>query len=111
MGLFPAFALRVEPQSSLSLAAVALQSGAGCGCPMPREYPYPPRMMVRPRAAHYCDLGERAFGREVEAGRLPPPVMLGGREHWSRLALDEYLARIAGETAGDWRKDQPLYAA
>lgn len=74
-----------------------------------REYPYPPRMMARPRAAHYCDLSETLFEREVAAGRLPVPVMLGGKEHWSRVALDEYLARLAGESAGDWRKDQPLY--
>lgn len=78
---------------------------------MAREYPYPPRMMLRPRAAHYCDLTLAGFEREVVAGRLPQPVMLGGQEHWSRAALDESLERIAGEAAGDWRKDQPLYAA
>lgn len=78
---------------------------------MGREYPYPPRMMLRPRAAHYCDLTEANFEREVIAGRLPPAVMLGGKEHWSRVSLDEALARIAGEAPGDWRKEQPLYAA
>ncbi len=76
-----------------------------------REYPYPPRMMTRGRAAHYCDLSEAEFEREVAAGRLPMPVKLGNREHWSRIALDECLARIAGENGGDWRKGQPLYAA
>jgi predicted DNA-binding transcriptional regulator AlpA len=78
---------------------------------MAREFPYPPRMMTRARAAHYCDLSEAAFEREVAAGKLPPSVMLGGKEHWSRVALDDYLARLAGESVGDWRKDQPLYAA
>jgi hypothetical protein len=69
-------------------------------------------MMTRARAAHYCDLSETQFEREVLAGRLPAPVMLGGREHWSRVALDEDLSRIAGESSGgDWKKDQPLYAA
>lgn len=78
---------------------------------MAREYPYPPRMMTRGRAAHYCDLSEQAFEREIAAGRLPLPTKLGGKDHWSRIALDECLARIAGEEVGDWRKDQPLYDA
>lgn len=67
--------------------------------------------MTRGRAAHYCDLSEASFEREVAAGRLPHPVKLGGKDHWSRVALDEALERLAGESAGDWRKDQPLYAA
>lgn len=78
---------------------------------MAREYPYPPRMMTRGRAAHYCDLSEAEFEREVAAGRLPLPVKLGNRDHWSRVALDEALSSLAGESAGDWRKEQPLYAA
>lgn len=77
---------------------------------MSAEYPYPPRMMTRGRAAHYCDLSEAMFEKEVAAGKLPVPVKLGGKDHWSRVALDECLARIAGEAAGDWRKDQPLYS-
>ena len=78
---------------------------------MGAEYPYPPRMMARGRAAHYCDLTEAMFEKEVAAGKLPPPVKLGGKDHWSRVALDEALARIAGEQSGDWRREQPLYAA
>lgn len=76
-----------------------------------REYPYPPRMMTRGRAAHYCDLSEAEFEREVAAGRLPLPVKLGKKEHWSRVALEEAIERMTGEAAGDWRKEQPLYAA
>ncbi len=66
-------------------------------------------MMQRPRAAHYADLTEAGLEREVAAGRLPPPVKLDGKDHWSRVALDEYLARIAGESAGDWRADTRLW--
>lgn len=76
-----------------------------------REFPYPPRMMTLDRAAHWCDLTPAKFEQEVAAGRLPPPVKLGGKDHWSRVSLDECLAQIAGEAANDWRKDQPLYAA
>ncbi len=55
-----------------------------------------PRMMKRRTAAQYCDMSEAAFEREVAAGRLPMPVMLGSREHWCRLALDMALDRIVG---------------
>jgi len=43
-----------------------------------------PRMLKRKTAAQYCDLSEAAFEKEVIAGRLPAPVMLGGREHWCK---------------------------
>jgi predicted DNA-binding transcriptional regulator AlpA len=66
-------------------------------------------MMTRSRAAHYCDLSEAEFEREVAAGNLPAPVMLGKREHWSRVAIDEYLAQIAGDSLPDWRKGSKLY--
>jgi predicted DNA-binding transcriptional regulator AlpA len=74
-----------------------------------REFPYPPRLMVRSRAAHYVDLSEQEFEREVAAGRLPLPVKLGKRDHWSRVALDECVERLAGERTSDWRDGSPLY--
>ena len=65
-----------------------------------------PRMMRRKTAAEYVDLSESAFEREVLAGRLPSPVMLGGREHWDVRALDEALNQIAGiEAEPDYRKN------
>lgn len=76
---------------------------------MGREYPYPPRMMTRARAAHYCDLTEREFEREVAAGRLPMPIKLGSKEHWSRIAMDEALERLSGDGAADWMADQPFF--
>jgi hypothetical protein len=76
---------------------------------MRREYPYPPRMMIRSRAAHWCDLPEKEFEREVAAGRLPQPVLFGGVDHWSRVALDEALERLAGDRMPDWRGDSNLY--
>lgn len=56
-----------------------------------------PATMKRQTAADYCDLSVAAFEREVFAGRLPPGIMLGGREHWNRAAIDAALARLAGE--------------
>jgi hypothetical protein len=76
----------------------------------PRFYAWP-RMMRRATAAAYCDLTEAGLEREVTAGRLPMPVKLDGKDHWSRVTLDEYLARLSGEGSADWRKGQPLYAA
>ena len=69
-----------------------------------------PAMMRRKTAATYCDMSEAAFEREVNGGRLPAPVMFGGRQHWHRATLDQDLARIAGH-ATDWRNKSPLYAA
>lgn len=76
---------------------------------MAREYPYPPRMMLRPRAAHYCGLTLADFEREIGAGRLPLPVLLAGKEHWDRATLDESLDRIAAN-ANDFRAKSNLYA-
>jgi predicted DNA-binding transcriptional regulator AlpA len=78
---------------------------------MAREYPYPPRMMTRPRAAHYVDLAEAEFQREVDAGMLPSPIMLGKKPHWSRKELDDHLDKLEGGIAGDWRATSNLYAA
>jgi len=70
-----------------------------------------PAMMKRPLAARYCDLSIAEFEREVMAGRLPSPVVLGDREHWSRAQLDKALAVLTGEEQADWRKGSPLYKA
>ncbi len=63
------------------------------------EMPHWPRMMKRATAARYCDMSEAAFEREITAGRLPSPVMLGGREHWCIKALDRALDSITGADA------------
>ena len=65
--------------------------------------------MKRGTAAAYCDLTPTEFEREVCAGRLPGSVKLGNDAHWSRSALDERLAELAGEGSRDWRKDQKAY--
>ena len=63
-------------------------------------------MMRRRTASEYCDLSESAFESEVAKGRLPSPVMLGGREHWSQLALDRALAILTGEEPlPEWEQD------
>lgn len=64
-----------------------------------------PRMLKRQTAASYCDLSVAAFEREINAGRLPAPVMLGGREHWCKNALDRALDQLTGaEQVPDYRK-------
>lgn len=57
----------------------------------------------------YCDLRPDEFDREVAGGRLPVPVKLGSSEHWSRVAIDEMLSRLTGDTTPDWRKKSKLY--
>lgn len=68
-----------------------------------------PRMMRRATASAYCDLSAAEFEREVSAGRLPQPVRLGNSEHWSRIAIDEMLSRLSGESLPSWREKSPLY--
>ena len=65
-----------------------------------------PRMMKRKTAAEYVDMSESAFQKEVDLGRLPQPVMFGGREHWSQLALDRALAMLTGEApSAEWEEE------
>jgi len=67
-------------------------------------------MMTKATAAYYAGLSLAAFDREVAKGELPLPIALGGRELWSKVALDQALERLAGEGADDWRKGSRLYA-
>jgi hypothetical protein len=52
--------------------------------------------MKKKTAAAYCDLSVGAFEREIVNGTLPSSFMLGGREHWDRLAIDAAVDRITG---------------
>lgn len=68
-----------------------------------------PRMLKRATAALYCDLSVAEFEREVAAGTLPLPVKLGNSDHWSRVAIDEALGQLTGDTTPDWRSKSGLY--
>jgi predicted DNA-binding transcriptional regulator AlpA len=58
------------------------------------RFPDWPEMMRQRTAAAYLDLSESAFIREVYRGILPNPVLLGGRQSWSRQEIDAALARL-----------------
>ena len=65
-----------------------------------------PRMMKRKTAAEYLDMTEAAFEREIVAGRLPAGVMLGGREHWRKDAIDAAIDRLSGSSdEPDWQRE------
>lgn len=64
-----------------------------------------PGMMKRRTAAAYLDMTEPAFAREVLAGRLPPAIMLGAREHWRKDAIDAAIAALSGDGKPDYLKD------
>lgn len=66
-----------------------------------------PRMMRRDMAAAYCQLSVAAFEREVSAGRLPLPVLLGGQNRWSRAAIDDAIEALT--SYGDGRAQSKLY--
>lgn len=67
-------------------------------------------MMLRPMAADYCQLSVAEFEREIIAGRLPMPVKLGKRDHWSKARLDECLDRLTSDNT-DWFDGSPLYGS
>jgi len=71
------------------------------------KLPYWPAMMLRKTAAAYLDMAETAFEREVSSGVLPMPVILGGKRHWHRDQIDQYLALLI--SGGDWRATANLY--
>lgn len=77
---------------------------------MARHAPDWPRIMRRETAAMYCDMAPADFEREVADARLPLPFKLGGKEFWSRSAIDEMINRLTGDTVPDWRRKSKLYA-
>lgn len=78
---------------------------------MGEHIPFWPRMMKRATACAYLDISQAEMEREIVAGRLPHPVMLGNGLHWSRAEIDAYMERLTGEGPDDdWRKNTKLYA-
>ncbi len=75
-----------------------------------RRAPDWPRLMTKTTLALYLDITPSEVEKEVVAGRLPMPVRVGSRDHWSRTAVDASVEQIAGERIADWRSAQPLYA-
>lgn len=72
------------------------------------KLPYWPAAMLRKTAAAYLDMSEAAFEREVMSGRLPMPILFGGKERWSREQIDVYLSNLTDNE--DWRAASNLYA-
>lgn len=64
-----------------------------------------PRLMKLANAAAYCDLTPAAFEREVFAGKLPVGRLIGGKEHWDKVALDRAIDALMGNGEADWRKE------
>jgi hypothetical protein len=56
--------------------------------------PHWPAMMRRATAAAYLDISERSFIGEIAAGRLPSGIILGGREHWRKDAIDAAIENL-----------------
>lgn len=65
-----------------------------------------PEMMVKRDAAEYCGLTVAAFEREYLAGRLPMPVLFGGKDRWRKSAIDKALDHLTGDGTVD---DEPEY--
>jgi len=68
--------------------------------------PHWPAMMKKATASAYVDMSEAAFLREVALGNMPASVVVGGREHWAKSAIDAAIARLTGtEDVPDYRKE------
>lgn len=61
-----------------------------------------PRLLKLKAAAEYCDMTPAAFEGEVMGGRFPAAVLVGGREHWDRKALDRAIDNLVGEVRNDY---------
>lgn len=55
-----------------------------------------PRLLKLKSAAEYCDMTTAAFEKEVLSGRLPNGRVIGGREHWDKVALDRAIDALMG---------------
>ena len=78
---------------------------------MGAQLPSWPRMLKRASVCAYLEISAAELEREIIAGRLPHPVMLGNSLHWSRADIDTHMERLAGEASeDDWRKNTKLYA-
>lgn len=64
-----------------------------------------PAAMKRKTAAEYLDVSEAAFEREVLSGRLPAGVIFGGREHWSKEAIDTAIAALTDGHEPDYIRE------
>lgn len=60
-----------------------------------------PALLLRKTVAEYLDMSEAAVEREVTAGRLPASIMIGGRPHWRKDAIDAAIARLDGYDPND----------
>lgn len=55
--------------------------------------------MQRDMAASYVSMSVPKFHEEITLGRLPASIMIGGREHWCRKALDAAVDRLVNGEA------------
>ena len=55
-----------------------------------------PALMLRKTASAYLDMSEASFVREVQSGKLPEGIKIGGRPHWRKDAIDKAIDRLTG---------------
>jgi len=78
---------------------------------MGKHAPHWPRMLRKASVCAYLELSVAELEREITAGRLPHPIMLGNSLHWSLAEIDAYVDRLtSADNVEDWRKGTKLYA-
>lgn len=68
-----------------------------------RQLTQPRRGLSREEAAVYVGVSPTTFSELVEAGRMPPPKLIGARRVWDLVALDS-----AFEALPDGAEGQPM---
>lgn len=68
---------------------------------MKQVAPHWPAMMRKATAAAYLDISEVSFVKEISAGRMPSGVILGGREHWRKDAIDAAINNLNAQQVPD----------
>ncbi len=66
-----------------------------------------PALMTLATLAAYLDRTETVIQTAVATGELPLAFTFGGKEMWSKNAVDEVIAKLDGSAPWDWRAEQP----
>ena len=65
-----------------------------------------PGFMLKTTLAKYLQVCPATITNELLLGRLPEPITLGGRDHWSKEEVDAMLRRrVAGVVEEDFEAD------
>lgn len=60
-------------------------------------------VLDRDDLCEYLKASWPSIAKEIERGRIPPPIHLAGRNKWRKDDIDRALANLTGEGVSPWR--------